>query len=757
MEVNNNSQAEDLEGNHPDNTNPTLTQAEDVDGNYADNINPTHVQIQAEDVEGNYPDNTNPTLTQAEDVDGNYADNINPTHVQIQAEDVEGNYPDLDNTNPTLTQAGDLEGNYPDNINPTLTQAGDLEGNYPDNINPTHVQIQAEDVEGNYPDNTNPTHVQIQAGDLEGNHQDNSNSSMNCSDNVNLTLTQAEDKEGRNTNYTPALILAKDVEGNPSENTNLTLIVGGEEMTCSRDKLSSNSDYFKAMFDSNMKESTSDCISLEQVDPEAMRIILDFLVTGRLDLTQDNVHIVTETACMFQIKLVIDLCCELMDDLLNDDNCLAILSLTHTFALEELFQKAKRHCLWYFSEIVPTSNFVDIDVDLLYEILLDRKLVVNSEMKVYDAIEKWVSHNISERKMHLEELFPLIRKEAFTEEEISMLRQKTMLQDYQHMFEKSDTSPSGKQKYRAVPYCLWSLGGQDDYDDIYASDDELDMEPPPKILKLSDIDTTCTFESIPMDEQDHPSVIQQETGYSVCVHGKDIYVSGGLTSLGPGRNSWLMDVWKLDTFTSVWENVTQLRSPRRHHTMICVGESLILIGGFGKYRMKLKTCEEFNMKTGEWKDLPPMPEESFLIAACATSSNRIYAFKSRAFYYDLGSSHWSKVASSVYSLKKLVPSTAVYIPSKDCVYIVSRYHKDLLCFNLATQTLTTVGQFQYGEAASNAVVYRDRVCRFTAPEVSPVLEWYDLVKEEFSCRSDPVDGISVLNFHLLPIPDMLEQ
>ncbi|XP_021360262.1 kelch-like protein 25 [Mizuhopecten yessoensis] len=543
-----------------------------------------------------------------------------------------------------------------------------------------------------------------------------------------------------------------DVEGNRPDRTNLTLIVGGEKMTCSRDKLSSTSDYFKAMFESNMRESTSDCISLEQVDPEAMRIILDFLVTGRLDLTQENVHIVTEAACMFQIKLVVDECCDLMYDLLSDDNCLAIISLTHTFALDELFNKAKRHCLWYFSEVVKTSNFVDIDIHLLCQILSERKLVVKSEMKVFDAIERWVSHDIAERKKHLEELLPLIRKEALTEEEISTLKEKTLVKGYQHMFENFDTSAAAIQKYRQVPYCLWSLGGQDDpYDDIYASDDEPDVEPQPKILKLCDIDTTCTFESIAMDEQDHPSIIQQETGYSVCVHGKDIYVSGGLTSLGPGRNRWLLDVWKLDTFTCVWESVTQLQSPRRHHTMICVGDSLILLGGFGKFRMKLKTCEEFNIKTGEWKELPPMPEESFLIAACATSSNRIYAFKSQAFYYDLGSTHWTKVPSSVYSFTKLVPSSAVYIPSRECVYIVSRYHKDLLCFNLVTQTLTTVGQFQYGEAASNAVEHRGRVCRFN---VSFVLEWYDYVKEEF-CRSKFVDGISVLNFHLLPIPDML--
>lgn len=729
MEVNNNSQGEDGEGNLPENTwmisdnanqNGALSEG-GLDGKRLDN-NPTL----------NYTSKTNLAVKPVEDLEGYFLDTVNPSIKRVDQDVADNGAVDiikpsqscLEMTNYTLDHSDNAalsEQHGSDNINPSLNHSS----------HPT--VIQTKDEEGNYQDYTDlipnlpsANISQTQPESVEGSSPDNTN--------LNLTNTTAAINSG---------------EG-------LTLIVGGEEMVCSREKLSSTSDYFKAMFDSNMKESTSDCIVLEQVDPYAMKIILEYLVTGRLDLTQENVHIVTETACMFQIKVVMDLCCEMMDDLLNDDNCLAILSLTHTFALEELYLKAKRHCLWYFSDVVQTSNLVDLDVNLLCEILSDRKLVVKSEMKVYDAIEKWVSHDLKERKTYLEELLPLIRIEVLEEEEITILRQQAMVQDYQEVFDNVETSSPDTQRYRAVPYCLWSLGGQEDPDnDIYASDDELDVEPPPKILRLSDIDKTCTFESIPIDEQDHPSVIQQETGYSACVHGKDVYVSGGLTSLGPGRNTWLMDVWKLDTFTSVWEFITQLRTPRRHHTMICVGESLILIGGFGKYRMKLKTCEEFNLKTGEWKDLPSMPEESFLIAACATSSNRIYAFKSRAFYYDLGALHWNKVASSEYSMKKLVPSTAVYIPSKDSVYIVSRYHKDLLQFNLSTQTLSTVGQFRYGEAASNAVVHKDRVCRFAAPGASPVLEWYDVVKGVFGWRADPVDGISVLNFHLLPIPNMI--
>ncbi|XP_060065299.1 kelch-like protein 28 [Ylistrum balloti] len=705
MEVNNNNPVDDVEQNHPAYLNMTGRRETMSWISPSEDENLTWISP-ATDEEGNHPNNTNIDLV----VD------LDRMACNRPAEDEEGNSLDL-----SQVVGGEMmTGNR---------AIEDEKCNSRDFSSVVGIEKKTscrpiEDKEGNHPDNT--TNDRIVVGEK-----------VTC-------------------NNRPA----QDEEGNCLDHTDLTLIVGGEKMACSRDKLSRTSDYFKAMFDSNMKESTSNCISLEQVDPEAMRIILDFLVTGRLDLTQENVHIVTEAACMFQIKLVINQCCELMEDLLNDDNCLAILSLAHTFALEELFLKAKRHSLWYFSDVVHTSNFVDIDIHLLCQILLDRKLVVESEMKVYNAIEKWVSHDITVRKAHLKELLPLIRKETLTDEEISTLKQKLLIQDYQHVFDNLDTSAASEiKKYRQIPYCLWSLGGQDDPydDDIYASDDEPDVEPPPKILKLSDIDTTCTFESVGMDEQDHPSVIQQETGYSVCVCDKDVYVSGGLTSLGPGRNSWLMDVWKLDTFTAVWEVVTQLRSPRRHHTMITVGDSLILLGGFGKYRMKLKTCEEFNIKTGEWKDLPPMPEESFLIAACATSSNRIYAFKSHAFYYDLGSDHWTKVASSIYSIRKLVPSSAIYIPSKDCVFIISRYHKDLVRFDLGTQTLTTVGQFRYGEAVSNAVAHRGRLYRFSAPLVNHVLEWYDIIKEEFCCRSEFVNGISVLNFHLLPIPDMLDE
>jgi len=81
----------------------------------------------------------------------------------------------------------------------------------------------------------------------------------------------------------------------------ITLKIGGSEINCSRQMLAENSDYFNAMFQSQMKESNARTIELKGVDSDALRKIFDFLKTGICDLNLENIESITETACMYQV------------------------------------------------------------------------------------------------------------------------------------------------------------------------------------------------------------------------------------------------------------------------------------------------------------------------------------------------------------------------------------------------------------------------------------------------------------------------
>lgn len=79
--------------------------------------------------------------------------------------------------------------------------------------------------------------------------------------------------------------------------------------------------------------------------------------------------------------------------------------------------------------------------------------------------------------------------------------------------------------------------------------------------------------------------------------GKDIIVSGGEPVLG--KNTWNLGVYCFDTFNEQWRQLTDLQSPRRHHASCAIDKCLYLLGGFGRYRVRLNSMEKYDCDEGK--------------------------------------------------------------------------------------------------------------------------------------------------------------
>jgi kelch-like protein 1/4/5 len=66
--------------------------------------------------------------------------------------------------------------------------------------------------------------------------------------------------------------------------------------------LSAVSDYFSAMFTSDVREASEREIRLEDVDPAALQALVQFMYTGRIDLLEETVENLLSTACLLQVR-----------------------------------------------------------------------------------------------------------------------------------------------------------------------------------------------------------------------------------------------------------------------------------------------------------------------------------------------------------------------------------------------------------------------------------------------------------------------
>ncbi|CAF5181701.1 unnamed protein product, partial [Rotaria magnacalcarata] len=73
------------------------------------------------------------------------------------------------------------------------------------------------------------------------------------------------------------------------------------------------SDYFRAMFESNMLETKQREIVINDIDPDALEKLILYAYEGRLEIHQDNVTNVLRAAHLFNISEIVDSCCKYIE------------------------------------------------------------------------------------------------------------------------------------------------------------------------------------------------------------------------------------------------------------------------------------------------------------------------------------------------------------------------------------------------------------------------------------------------------------
>ena len=85
-----------------------------------------------------------------------------------------------------------------------------------------------------------------------------------------------------------------------SSKDTFTVHVEGKSIICDKTMLREGSEYFRAMFDSNMIESKSNETTLQEQNYDIVKTLIDSLDTGELEIG-DNVEELVEGAVMLQV------------------------------------------------------------------------------------------------------------------------------------------------------------------------------------------------------------------------------------------------------------------------------------------------------------------------------------------------------------------------------------------------------------------------------------------------------------------------
>ncbi|EFN72778.1 hypothetical protein EAG_05011 [Camponotus floridanus] len=114
------------------------------------------------------------------------------------------------------------------------------------------------------------------------------------------------------------------------------------------------------------------------------------------------------------------------------------------------------------------------------------------------------------------------------------------------------------------------------------------------------------------------------TGMQITPRGHHLYLSGGEFGIGTGRFN--THVWRYSLITKRWFLETIMPCARRHMIAAFLQNKLLLAGGVGHFRCKLRSLDIYNVHKGTWVKGAVLPMEFVSIPA-------YYAFDKKLIIY----------------------------------------------------------------------------------------------------------------------------
>ncbi|KAK2860791.1 hypothetical protein Q7C36_004957 [Tachysurus vachellii] len=479
--------------------------------------------------------------------------------------------------------------------------------------------------------------------------------------------------------------------------TDVVLSVQDEKFSCHRAVLAATSLYFRAMFCTDLRERYEQCVNIQGIDAEDMRMLLDYTYTSKVHISKDNVQKTLEAASLFQFPRVMEACACFLAKSLHPENCVGILRLADTHTLVALKARVQEYIVQNFGDVVKYDEMLELPLDVLVEMLRRDELAVNDEECVYEAVMRWVKVRHVERLPSLATVLshvrlPLLEPCYFLEkvESDHMIRSCTevfpLLQEARayHLSGSEVISERTKPRLHQYQSEVFVIIGGCTKDEKFVSEVTC-LDP----LRRSRLEVS----KLPGTDTESESEAKKWVEFACITFRNEVYLSGGKETQH--------DVWKYNASLNKWIQVEYLTTGRWRHKMAVAGGKVYVMGGFDGVQ-RLSSVEAYDPFHNSWSEAAP------LLVAVSSFSAASYG----NCIYVIGGGPNGKLATNSlqcfeavmnkWTLKSPMPIEAKCtnaVTFRDSIYIVGGAMKALFSYSPDTDVWTLVTQLG-GERAS---------------------------------------------------------
>ena len=424
---------------------------------------------------------------------------------------------------------------------------------------------------------------------------------------------------------------------------------GTREFPVHKCLLGVTSEFFRGMFESEMKERYETYWDAKGFEPGIIDAILNFLYDVPSSITSVNVNLVVEAADFMQIPTLLEYCAKFISTNLTDQNLFQNWQLAKQYRLKNLADICRKYAANNFHALSRRSEILSLDVTF-FEEFLDARSNATMEERAYEAIISWINFDRGNRSTYFGQTFVKINLDKISKSFIN-----SEISNNELVFDNPEAS---KKLFLAMKEYMMSE--KSDQKLVSTSSSTLpESSKPPTILR----ETELPIQSKPASVQKFSSPLQppariaQQTNSATAasvvetkfvqphqpnLQSKEFVLLGGMTSPSYAR--------KYNTETKLWSRLADLCD-------VCIEAQLARFKSFlyvlgGRLANDLNSYTDVwrlntNSSNSEWSSCTAMSQKRHRFG-CVEFRNRIYVAGGRA--------HKTELLSAVES----------YDPYRDC-------------------------------------------------------------------------------------------
>ncbi|XP_016660787.1 ring canal kelch homolog isoform X2 [Acyrthosiphon pisum] len=405
--------------------------------------------------------------------------------------------------------------------------------------------------------------------------------------------------------------------------------------------LSAASPYFRAIF-SNFDESNKDLINIKELDSTILKLIVDYIYTGKIMVTKENVQALLSAANVLQLDYVNEACAEFLQKQLDPSNCIVIKAFADLHKCTGLLSNSEAYIKQHFLEVAKGEDFLSLSSEDLVKLVSSNDLAVPFEEKVFECVIKWIKHDLDRRNDFLPNLMEHVRLPLLKPDILFNIYEEPLLNTIpkcnNYLVEALSYNHQKSVQHFTIPKTIKFKPRQFGSQKVILMFNKSDT---------SSMRSTEWYDPATQLRENAPGIndCRQLAGLGV-IRDQFVFVMGGVNE----RSSKSVSMLDVSSQSPFWVPMVDMLVSRRRLGVGVLDDSIYAVGGCGG-NSALNSVEVFDVSIQKWRLVASMSTERCDLGV-GVLNNLLYAVGGARSgkclksveYYDPALDTWSSVA-----------------------------------------------------------------------------------------------------------------